>query len=117
MTEGAALDFKMWERAGRLIFQAASIGDEAASGVIKPWRLIMDLLRQLQSKRNAKVVEGVPWTPSKTGEGNWAPGELVGGLATAPGVQGSKVAMQDQATTPAGTPRPWSALRLHSIEL
>lgn len=117
MTEQVTLDFKMWDWAGRLIFQAASLGDEAASGVIKPWRLIMDLLRQLQSKRNVRVVEGVLQTPSKTGEGNWAPGEPEGGVAATPGVQGSKVAVQDQATTPAGTPLLWSALRLHGTEL
>lgn len=74
VTEGATLDFKTWDQDGRIILQAASIGDEAAISVIKPWRLMMDLLRQLQRERNGRVAEGAPRTPSKTDEGNRASG-------------------------------------------
>lgn len=45
VTEGATLDLRTWEGTGRFIIEAASIGDETANNVIKPSRLIVDLLK------------------------------------------------------------------------
>lgn len=47
VTEGASLDFRMWDWVGRLIFQAKSVGGETVISIIKPWGLIVDLLRQI----------------------------------------------------------------------
>lgn len=94
-TESASLDFKMWDWAGRHVLQAASIGDEAAIGFIKPWRLTMDLLKQLQREQNTRVTEGAPWTPAERSEETQALGEPAGGVAAAVGVQGSKMVPWD----------------------
>lgn len=56
----AALDIKSWERTARFIIEAASIGDKAAINVIKPWRLVLDLLMQLRAKRNVRMAVGMP---------------------------------------------------------
>lgn len=43
-TEGASLDLRTWEWAGRFIIEAVSIGDETSINVIKTWRHILELL-------------------------------------------------------------------------
>lgn len=49
----------------------------------------MDLLRQLQRKRNVRAVEETPWMPSEMGEENQASRELAGDIATALGTWGN----------------------------
>lgn len=50
VTERTTLDLKTWGWTGKFIIEAASIGNETAINVIKPWRLILDLLRQLNPR-------------------------------------------------------------------
>ncbi|XP_038002566.1 uncharacterized protein LOC119704909 [Motacilla alba alba] len=64
VSEGAALDLKTWERAGRRILTAASTGDGSAIYVIKPLRLIMNIIKMLQSERVVRTAEGLHLVPS-----------------------------------------------------
>lgn len=59
MSEEDALDLKPWERAGRDTLAAASISDETAIKILKPCRLVMDLLEQLKREQEAKMAEGL----------------------------------------------------------
>lgn len=59
--EVAALDIKTWEWTGRFIIEAASIGDEAAINITNPWRLVLNLLRQLKAKQDAWTAVGMLW--------------------------------------------------------
>lgn len=52
------MDLKTWDQAGRHILAAAAIGNETAINVIKPWRLILDLIKQLESEQDMSVAEG-----------------------------------------------------------
>lgn len=57
-TKGTMLDSKTLECAGRCILAAASMGDEAVLDAIKPWRFIVDLLKQLKNERDPRMVVG-----------------------------------------------------------
>lgn len=41
MFEGTSLDSSNWEQAGRNILAAASIGDDTAMDVKRPWKIIL----------------------------------------------------------------------------
>lgn len=75
LSEGSTLDLKMWERAGRYIPAAATIADDSIFNVLKPWRLILQLLRQLGNKqdtRTAKEMLQAPLTKALARTGHWA---------------------------------------------
>lgn len=65
-TRGAALDINTWARTDRFIIKAASKGNESANKVLKPWKLILDLLRQLNTE-----VRGEDWPPDEVVGGMW----------------------------------------------
>lgn len=58
--EGNALELKTWERAGRDTVATASISDDTAINIIKPWRLIMDIrtVREWESKTDREFTTG-----------------------------------------------------------
>lgn len=71
----------MWEWAGRYILEAATIASETVINVIKPWRLILDLLRQLGNEQDTRTVEGTLQAPPVKACGeNRALGETVGNV-------------------------------------
>lgn len=49
-TKEAAFDFNTWAQTGQFIIQAASRGEENAVRVIKPWKLILDLITLLNTE-------------------------------------------------------------------
>lgn len=57
-TKEAAFDFNTWAQTGQIIIQAASRGDKNAISFIKPWKLILDLIRLLNTEAYGKE-----WTP------------------------------------------------------
>lgn len=72
-----------WERTGRFITEAVSVGDKATINVIKPWRVVLDLLRQLKAKQDARTAVGMPQVPStETRSEDGVPGEVAGGMDT-----------------------------------
>lgn len=82
----------MWEWAGRYILEAATIASETVINVIKPWRLILDLLRQLGNEQDTRTVEGMLQAPPVKACGeNRALGETMGNVGAAPGVCGRRV--------------------------
>lgn len=81
--EVAALDIKTWEWTGRFIIEAASIGDEAAINIINPWRLVLNLLRQLKAKQDAWTAVGMLWVlPTEACSENRAQGGIGTTLGT-----------------------------------
>lgn len=98
MSKGATLDVKTWVQAGRHILSAASAGSETAINVIKPWRLVMDLLEQFKREREPKTAEGLPLAPPAKASGKSAdPGEAGGADAT-PGKRERRTAKKSQHT-------------------
>lgn len=57
--------------------------------VIKPWRLVTDLLRQLENEWDTRTAEGTPRAlPTKACTKNRAPGKAAGSTDAALGVKG-----------------------------
>lgn len=71
-TREAALDINTWAWTDRFIIKGATKANKSANKVLKPWKLILDLLRQL----NTEVC----------GE-DWVPDEVVRGMDTHPSLQ------------------------------
>ncbi|XP_072785702.1 uncharacterized protein [Taeniopygia guttata] len=59
----AAFISKNWERAGELIFDSASRGDETAKNIMTTWRLVLDTLKLLKPEQNAKAAAEAPQAP------------------------------------------------------
>lgn len=55
MSKGATLDLK--NQAGQYIFTADSTGDETAINITKPWKLVMDLIKQFKNEQNMRTAE------------------------------------------------------------
>ncbi|XP_050830686.1 uncharacterized protein LOC108964007 [Serinus canaria] len=84
VTIEAAFIVKNWERAGELILESASGGDETAKNIMTTWSLVLDTLKLLKLEQNAKTAaearQAPPAkTPSDSGAHEGAPG---GGGAT-----------------------------------
>ncbi|XP_077640431.1 uncharacterized protein LOC144246498 [Lonchura striata] len=54
---------KNWERAGELIFDSASRGDETAKNIMTTWRLVLDTLKLVKPEQNAKTAAEAPQAP------------------------------------------------------
>lgn len=81
VTEGATLDLRTWQGAGRFMIETASIGDETANNVIKPWRLIVGLLKLLNTEQDVRMAVGMLQAPpTEAYSEDRAPGEAVGGV-------------------------------------
>lgn len=63
---------------GKFIIEAASTGDNSAINVIKPWRLIVDLLGQLKTKSTVRTAVGT--LPTEAGSEERAPVGATGGV-------------------------------------
>ncbi|TRZ11866.1 hypothetical protein HGM15179_015237 [Zosterops borbonicus] len=63
VSEGDPLDVKTWEQAGQHILSVASTGQETTINNIKPWRLIMNLLKPLKREQDTRTAEGSPLAP------------------------------------------------------
>lgn len=55
VSKGAALDLKTQEQTGQDILSVASIGNDTAINVIKPWRIVLDLLKQLKNEQGRRM--------------------------------------------------------------
>lgn len=62
----AAFIVKNWERAGELIFESASRGDETAKNIMTTWSLVLDTLKLLKLEQNAKTSEAPQAPPATT---------------------------------------------------
>ncbi|KAF2973627.1 hypothetical protein EK904_008780 [Melospiza melodia maxima] len=80
----AAFLVKIWERAGELIFESASRGDDTAKNIMKTWRLVLDTLKLLELEQNAKTAAEAPQTPpaKKPSDGGAQEGAVGGVGAT-----------------------------------
>lgn len=91
VSEEATVDLKTWERAGQYILTAASSGNDSAINVIKPWRFVMDLLKQLKNERDARAAEEMQKAPYTEVRGeNRVPGEVAGSADIALGKRGRR---------------------------
>lgn len=57
ISEGTLLHLLTWERVGKNILAAASDGDETAISAIKPWKIMLDFLKQLNNERGRRMGE------------------------------------------------------------
>lgn len=110
----AVFNVKIWERAGELIFESASRGDETAKNIMTTWRLVLDTLKLLKLEQNAKTAAEAPQAPpAKTPSGSGAQEGVVGGVGATSSLQvertGEKLEgkqLSSAPTIPATPPAP-----------
>uniref|UniRef100_A0A8C5ITU3 CCHC-type domain-containing protein n=1 Tax=Junco hyemalis TaxID=40217 RepID=A0A8C5ITU3_JUNHY len=77
----AAFLVKIWERAGELIFESASRGDDTAKNIKTTWKRLLDTLKLLELEQNAKPAAEAPQTPpAKTPSDGGAQEGALGGV-------------------------------------
>lgn len=85
-TSTCSVDVKTRGQAGQHILSVASTGEETTINIIKPWRFIMNLLKQLKRERDTRMAEGSPLAPPAEVSGEtMVLGEVVGGADAAQG--------------------------------
>ncbi|XP_053835419.1 uncharacterized protein LOC128808402 isoform X1 [Vidua macroura] len=101
----AAFIIKNWERAGELIFDSASRGDETAKNIMTSWRLVLDTLKLLKPEQNAKAAAEAPpapcaKTPGDSGAQKGAVGRVGATLSSQVETTGEKLEGKQPSSVP-----------------
>lgn len=110
----AAFLVKIWERAGELIFESASRGNDTAKNIMTTWRLLLDALKLLELEQNAKTAAEAPQTPpAKSPSDGGAQEGALGGVGATSSSQVERVGKKPEGkqlssapTIPATPPAP-----------
>lgn len=80
-TMEATFIVKNWERAGELIFESASRGDETAKNIMTSWRAVLESLKLLKLEQSATTAAEAPQAPpAKTPSDSGAQEGALGGV-------------------------------------
>lgn len=93
---------KNWERAGELIFESASRGDETAKNIMTSWRVVLDSLKLEQSAKPAAEAPQAP--PAKTPSDSGAQEGALGGVGATSSLRVERTAEKREGKRLSSTP-------------